>query len=88
MGARAIYQPKPEIPDDMRDQSVHVAVLARFHIAADGTVTVELVKPAADPRINQLLLNTLRDWRFFPAIQNGKPVDSDQEILIHFDVNS
>lgn len=87
MGARAIYQPKPEIPDDMRDQSVHVLVLARFHITADGTVTVELVKPAADPRINQLLLNTLRDWRFFPAIQNGKPVDSDQDIQIHFDVN-
>lgn len=87
MGARAIYQPKPEIPDDMRDQPVHVTVLARFHIAADGSVTVELVNPAANPRINQLLLNTLRDWRFFPAIQNGKPVDSDQEIQIHFDVD-
>lgn len=87
-GARAIYQPKPDIPDELRDQVSHTTVLARFHISASGAVTVELVKAAADPRLNQLVLNTLRDWRFFPATKNGNPVDSTQDITIHLNVDN
>ncbi len=44
-GARAIVHPKPQIPDDMREETFKFAPLARFHIAADGSFNVELVKP-------------------------------------------
>ena len=88
MGARAIYQPKPTIPEDLRDDSLHVVVLARFHIAADGTVSVVLIKPASNPRVNQVVLNTLKTWRYFPAIQAGKPVASTTDVEIAFDVDN
>src|SRR5258708_14654501 len=45
MGARVLYQPKPEIPDQLRRRSLELAALARFHIAADGSAQVELVEP-------------------------------------------
>jgi protein TonB len=87
MGARALYQPKPVLPEDLRDQSMHLVVRARIHIAADGGLQIELLKPAPDPRINQLVLNTLKTWRFFPALQAGKPVASVQDVNVAFDVN-
>jgi protein TonB len=87
MGARALYQPKPALPEDLRDQSMHIVVRARIHIAADGGLRIELIKPAPDPRINQLVLNTLKTWRFFPALQAGKPVASVQDVNVAFDVN-
>jgi protein TonB len=85
-GAQAIVRPMPQIPDDLRQEALSTAAIARFHVATDGTVTVELVKPTPNPRLNRLLLDTLKNWRFFPAMKDGKPVESTQEISIKVDV--
>jgi len=36
-------------------------------VATDGTATVELVKPTPNPRLNRLLLDTLKNWQLFPG---------------------
>ncbi len=87
MGARAIYHPLPQLPDNLREEAVNVAALARFTIAVDGSATVVLVQPTPDPRINQIILNTLRTWRFFPALKHGNPVASVQEIRVQVEVD-
>ncbi len=86
LGAHAIYQPNPVLPEDLRDETMHVVIVARFHIAEDGSVTVELLKSAPNPRVNQIILNTLKTWRFFPATQADKPVASTEDINISIDV--
>ena len=85
-GARAIVQPRPQIPDDLREGAFHSAALARFHIAVDGSATVELAKPTPDPRLNRILLDSLRKWRFIPAIKNGRPVASTEDIIVKIEV--
>jgi protein TonB len=85
--AHAIAQPLPELPDDLRDQTYQTVATARFAIHVDGSVDVELVKPTSNPRLNQILLETLRKWRFFPAMQAGHPVESRQDIRVHFNVS-
>ena len=87
MGARAVYQPIPKIPEDLRDAAINAVAVARFHINADGTATVELSKPTPDPRINQVILSTLKTWRFFPALRHGVPVPSLQDIKVAVDVD-
>ena len=52
-----------------------------------GAVDVELIKPTHNPRLNQLLLDALRKWRFFPAMKNGEAVESTQDIRVHFNVD-
>ncbi|CAB3802939.1 energy transducer TonB [Paraburkholderia fynbosensis] len=81
--ARAIAQPLPEIPDDLREAAYHAIALARFTIHPDGSADVELLQPTQQPRLNQLLLASLHNWRFFPAIENGKPVESHQDVRVH-----
>lgn len=85
--ARAIAQPLPELPDDLREQAYRTVATARFTIHADGSVDVELVKATPNPRLNQLLLEVLRKWRFSPAMQAGRPVESKQDIRVHFNVD-
>jgi len=87
MGARAIYRPLPHIPDELRNEAIRTEALARFHIRPDGSVDVELLQATSDPRINQLILNTLRTWKFFPALQDGKPVSSVQDVRVKIDVS-
>lgn len=60
-----IHQPLPDIPEDLRYEAFNSEAVARFHIAADGEVlNVELIKPCANPRLNQLLLKSLKKWKF------------------------
>jgi len=81
-GARAIVRPMPQIPDDMREVTFNTTALARFHIAVDGSVKVELAKPTRNPRLNRILLDSLKKWQFMPAIKNGKPVASTEDIIV------
>ncbi|HVB81910.1 MAG TPA: hypothetical protein VNE82_18425 [Candidatus Binataceae bacterium] len=86
LGARAIYSPVPKIPDDLREVAFEAVAVAHFEVSYDGNVKVTLVKPTADPRINQILLSTLRQWRFFPAMRGGVAIDSVFDLRIPISV--
>jgi periplasmic protein TonB len=87
MPARVLSQPMPVLPDDLREQGYQLTAVAHFTVHADGSFEVELVKPTQNPRLNQILLETLHHWRFFPAMENGHPVESEQEVRVHFSVS-
>jgi protein TonB len=82
MGARAIYSPLPEIPDTLRRRNLELVAVARFRVAANGNAQVELTQPTSEPELNQALLVSLKRWRFFPAMQAGRPVASTLDIRI------
>lgn len=84
--AHPILKPLPVLPHDLREFAYQAVALARFTIHPDGSVDVALVRPTQNPRLNQLLLETLRNWRFFPAMKDGHPVESEQDIRVHFNV--
>jgi protein TonB len=86
MGARAIYRPLPEIPEALRRRAVELVAVARFRVAADGSAEVELIEPTPDPGLNRTLLETLKKWRFFPAMEDGKPIASSIDIRIPISV--
>lgn len=86
MGARAIYSPKPVIPDEFRQDAMDMLVVARFHIASDGTVKVELITATPIPGLNRAVLDTLDTWKFFPALKDGKPVASTQDVRFRLQV--
>ncbi|HBZ71950.1 MAG TPA: hypothetical protein DEP35_20365 [Deltaproteobacteria bacterium] len=86
LSARAIFKPLPEIPEILRRQKLEVVAVARFQVAADGGSVVELVQPTDDPALNHSLIEALRRWRFFPAIEEGRPVASSVEIRIPISV--
>jgi protein TonB len=81
-GARAMYAPTPTIPDDLREGAFSTVAVARFRVSADGEVDVSLVKPTPNPRLNQILLDTLKQWKFFPAMKEGIAIKSEFELRI------
>jgi periplasmic protein TonB len=85
--ARVINQPMPSLPDDLREDAFQAVAIARFDVHADGSVEVELSKPTSNPRLNALLLDALRKWRFFPAMQDGHAVESHQDVRVHFNIS-
>jgi protein TonB len=82
LGAHAIYAPVPEIPDDLRENAIQTVAVAHFTVTYDGEVTVSLVTKTESPRLNQILLDALKQWRFFPAMKNGVAIDSEFDLKI------
>jgi len=77
-----IYNPLPQIPDDLRQEAFESSAVARFYIASDGKVLkVDLIKPCANPKLNHLLLKSLKNWKFASS-----SIDSTQEIQVNFSV--
>ena len=81
-GAHAIYAPTPVIPDDLRQDAIATEAVAHFKVSFDGVSEVTLERPTASPRLNQVLLDTLKQWKFFPAMKNGVAIDSAFEVRI------
>jgi periplasmic protein TonB len=86
VGARAIYAPTPVIPDDLREDVMQTEAVARFNVSFDGTSEVTLEKPTTSPRLNQVLLDTLKQWKFFPAVKNGVAIASSFQVRIPISV--
>ena len=81
-GPQAIYAPAPTIPDDLRDEVFEATAVALFHVSREGKATVSLVSPTEFDELNDLILNTLRKWRFRPALKGGVAVDSVAEVRL------
>jgi len=81
-GARAIYAPVPKIPDDLRENVFEAVAVAHFQVTFDGNARVSLVQPTSNPRLNSILIDTLKQWRFFPALRNGVAIDSEFDVRI------
>jgi len=56
-------------------------------VMSSGRPEVASVGREQNLRLNQVLLAALRQWRVFPAIQNGRPVESHQDVRVHLNVN-
>ena len=82
VGAHAIYAPTPVIPDELREDVMQTEAVAHFNVSFDGTSEVTLEKPTSSPRLNQVLLDTLKQWKFFPAVKNGVAIASSFEVRI------
>jgi len=78
----AIYNPLPLIPDDLRDEAFNSKTLAKFYINENGAVEkVELIKSSTNPRLNRLLIASLKKWKFSAIGKN-----STKEIEVNFEV--
>jgi protein TonB len=82
IGAYALYAPTPEIPDELREEVFEAEAVAHLRVDYNGQLEVTLVKPTTNARLNRILLETLRQWRFAAAIKDGIAVDSEFDIRI------
>jgi TonB family protein len=79
--ARLLEQKDPELPADLSDRAFSFDVAARLSVGVDGSVAaVVLAGPTPEPYLNQALIAALQKWRFYPAVEGGKPVISTVEI--------
>jgi TonB family protein len=72
--ARAIYDPQPDYPDEMRRQRVEGQVTLCIIVGPDGAVHATSILSASDPAFGEKSQEAVQKWRFQPATRDGQPV--------------
>ena len=86
--AAPVAQPRPAIPDDLRDSDLNAAFEGLFTVRADGTATVKMVSSTGNTALDGLALDAARRWTFRPATRDGQPVESYLRLRVEFEVSS
>lgn len=82
-----VSEPKPAIPDDLRDSDLSTAFDALFTIHTDGTASVKMVSSTGNQTLDALALDAAKRWTFRPATRGGQPVESFLRLRVEFSVS-
>ena len=77
------YRVEPTYPQDAEQQGIQGTVKVHLVIAADGSV--ETAKLISGPsQLAPAALDATKYWRYFPALLNGQPVQTEKDVEVAF----
>lgn len=79
-----VYSPRPPIADRSLLPRTEQKVVVEVTVDESGSVVSESLVKSAGTKLDQMVLEIVKTWRFQPATVNGKPVSSQAEIIFPF----
>jgi len=80
-----ISKTPPIYPADLEQQGVEGVVLIRAVISNQGVpLSPHVLNTDVDQRFIQAALDSIRQWRYQPAMLNGEPVETATTITVEF----
>lgn len=82
-----VFSPKPPVADRSLLPALEQQIVVDVKLSAQGDVVSEtLVKGMGTP-LDQIVLDTVKSWRFQPATVNGTAVASESELIFPFNLS-
>jgi len=81
---RQIHSPKPKYPKTERKAGHEGTVALRLVVSADGAPLDITISQTLSPDFDHAAIDALKQWRFSPAMKDGKPVAVAIAIKIDF----
>ena len=72
---KALHNPMPDYPRELRDAKVAGDVRVLFNIGTDGRVTNAQIVGNPPAPLAELSLAAVRQWRFEPPLVDGRPIE-------------
>jgi TonB family protein len=81
---RCIYCPRPEYAADAREQKIQGEVWLEATVKTDGKAYDIKVKKSLYPSLDKNAIESLKTWRFEPAVKDGKQIEKQTTIQVQF----
>jgi TonB family protein len=79
-----VFSPRPAIADRSLLPSSEQQVIVDVKVSASGDVLQATVVQGLGNALDQIVLDTVKTWRFHPATVNGSPVATEAELVFPF----
>ena len=81
---RPVFHPDANYPESSRRSGVEGSVGIRLVVGVDGLPHDLKVVSSVDKDLDAKALETVQQWRFEPALKDGRPVEWPLAVSIHF----
>ena len=81
---RLLYDPEPDYSEEARKVKAQGSVLLWLIVGADGHPRDIRVQRALGWGLDEKAVDTVRTWRFAPAMRNGQPVAAPVSVEVRF----
>ncbi len=82
-----IFSPRPPVTDRALLPATEAKIVVDVKVDEEGAVVSEDLVMGMGTQLDQIVLATVKTWRFQPATVNGKPVAAEAEIVFPFNLN-
>jgi TonB family protein len=82
-----VFSPRPPVVDRSLLPSSNREVVVDVKVSAQGDVLEATLVKGIGNGLDQIVLNTVKTWRFHPATIAGSPVASEAELIFPFNLN-
>jgi TonB family protein len=79
-----VFSPKPPVADRSLLPLAERHIVVDVNVSEAGEVTGETLVTGMGTALDQIVLDTVKTWRFHPATVNGNPVASEAELIFPF----
>jgi hypothetical protein len=87
MPAFPVFSPRPAVTDRALLPQTQQKVIVDVKLSADGVVLDETLVHGLGNKLDGMVMEIVKTWKFHPAMVDGKPVASEAECIFPFDRN-
>jgi len=80
-----VFSPRPPVIDRSLLPATSQQVIVDVKVSAAGDVLEATLVKGIGNQLDQLVLSTVKTWRFHPAMLNGTAVPTEDELIFPFD---
>jgi protein TonB len=80
-----VFSPRPPVTDRALLPALSQQVIVDVKVSAAGEVLEATLVRGIGNALDQIVLTTVKTWRFQPATVNGSPVPTEDELIFPFD---
>ena len=81
-----VFSPRPPVMDRSLLPSSNKEVVVDVKVSAAGDVLEATLVKGVGNALDQIVLDTVKTWRFHPATVNGNPVATEAELIFPFNL--
>lgn len=82
-----VFSPKPPVKDRALLPAAEQQIVVDVRLSAQGDVLSETLVKGMGNALDQIVLDTVKSWRFQPATLNGTAVASESELIFPFSLS-
>ena len=82
-----VFSPKPPVTDRALLPASNQEVVVDVKVSAAGDVMEATLVKGIGNALDQIVLDTVKTWRFHPATVNGNPVATEAELIFPFNLS-
>jgi protein TonB len=82
-----VFSPHPAVSDRSLLPHSNQEVVVDVKVSAAGDVLEATLVKGIGNGLDQIVLDTVKSWRFHPATINGNPVATEAELVFPFNLN-